>query len=117
MNNNRISIEIFSEKINKWTGKEIKVLKQEVNDLDETIISLEKVTYRENINRIDDYEPKFELQLTGSGQVKIGDGDFEPLPYSIYEIALDEDATFHFDGTAFTLKTDRGMYAIQLTGN
>lgn len=114
MNKKSMTIKEFNESINKWVGNDIKVLKHEANDLDETIISLDKVTYKENLYRIDDYEPKYVLQLEGVGFVENESNSFQPLPDSVYEVALDDETEYRFDGSQFQLTTDRGTYSIQL---
>lgn len=114
MKQETLTIKKFNEMINKWTGKEIKIIKDEANDIDETIISLENVSYKENLHRIDDYEPKYELRLTGSGFIENDEGEFEPLPNSVYEIALDDETEYRFKDNKFHLKTDRGTYSIQI---
>lgn len=114
MEQKKISIKEFNALINNWTGKEIKILKHETNDLDETILLLDHVAYKENLNRIDDYEPKYELRLIGTGFVETENNDFEPLPESTYEIALDDNTVYQFDGSVFHLDTERGTYSIKL---
>lgn len=109
-----ISIKEFNELINHWCGKDIKIIKHESNDLDETILLLDQVTYRDNINRIDDYEPRYEIKLTGAGLVETDHNDFEPLPGSVYDIPIDDDSTYKYDGSHFYLSTPRGAYTIQL---
>lgn len=115
MEQKALSIEKFNDLLNNWTGKEIKILKQEVKDLDETIILLDQTTYRKNIYRVDDYEAKYELLLKGTGFIENENGEFEPLPESTYEIALDDNSTYQFDGIMFSINSDRGQYTIQLT--
>lgn len=114
MTQETLTIKKFNERINDWTGKEIKILKHEADDIDETIILLEKVSYKENLDRIDFYEPKYELRLTGSGFIENNEGEFKPLPNSVYEIALDDDTEYQFKDQKFHLDTDRGTYSIQL---
>lgn len=114
MKQETLTIKNFNEMINEWTGKEIKILKHEADDIDETIILLEKVSYKENLHRVDDYEPKYELRLVGSGFIENADDEFEPLPNSVYEIALDDDTEYQFSAEKFHLNTERGTYSIQL---
>ena len=107
------SIKEFNALINRWSGKEIKIVKHETKDTDETILLLDKVLFKENINRIDDYEPKYELKVIGRGLIETEKNDFEPLPESSYEIALDDHTKYTFDGSHFYITSERGDYSIQ----
>lgn len=114
MEQQSLSIEEFNELFNKWTGKDVKVLKQEIGDNDETLMNLEKVSYLEHTGRLDDYEAKYTLQLNGMGKIENDKNEFEPLPSPSYEIPLDDTTQYQFNGSRFTVKNDRGLYTIEL---
>lgn len=114
MEQHSMPINEFNALLNEWTGKNIKISKQEIEDDDETFMVLEKVTYSEDRRRLDDYEAMHALQLSGIGKVENGDHDLKPLPLSSYEIPLDDTTNNQFDGSRFTLKNDRGTYTIEL---
>lgn len=109
-----ISIEEFNALLNKWTGKSIKILKHEIEDNDETLMKLDKVSYSEQEGTIDDYVATHTLLLNGMGEIENDDHDFEPLPSPSYEIPLDDTTKYQFDGSRFLLENDRGTYTIEL---
>ncbi|WP_337020170.1 hypothetical protein [Oceanobacillus massiliensis] len=113
MGQQSLSIEEFNEKLKSWTGKNIKITKREINDLDETVMALTSVSYTNNTRRIDDYVPEHSLMLNGEGEIENEDDEMEPLPAPIYEIPLNDEAEYSFNGTSFSLKTDRGTYSIE----
>lgn len=109
-----LTIEEFNEKLNKWTGKNIKITKQEIGDYDEALIELETISYSKDTRRIDDYEAMHTLQLNGMGRVENEDNNLIPLPSSSYEIPLEDTTHYQFDGSHFALNTERGTYTIEL---
>ncbi|WP_152657797.1 hypothetical protein [Oceanobacillus sp. CFH 90083] len=116
MENGFLSIEEFDALIQQWNGKRIKITKHEIDDIDQTIINLQSISYDQNIRRIDSYIPKHSLLLNGDGQIEILTAmDNEPLPSSNYEIPLQEDSLYEFNGKKFFITTDRGVYKIELT--
>ena len=114
MKKNKLSVEAFNEQLSKWNGKDIKIVKQEMNDIDEIFISLETINFSKNDQRLDDYEPLYVLQLNGEGKVKTTDNHSVPLPSPLYEIPIEDETSYQFDGTVFTLTTDRGVYTIEI---
>jgi len=109
-----LSIEAFNEKLQQWRGKQIKVSKLELHDLDEVTISLDSVTYEKNDMRLDDYEGLYTLQLNGDGTIQTGTSNAQPLPSALYEIPLEADALQEFNGEQFIVSTTRGVYKIEL---
>ena len=109
-----LPIEEFNELLKNWEGKYIKVSKYEKNDHDETFLKLNRVSYKKKSRRVDDYEPMHTLELNGSGKVRIAQDDYEPLPNSLYEIPLEDNSEYKFDGSRFSLNTDRGVYIIEI---
>lgn len=109
-----ISVEEFNELLNKWNGKNIKILKHEIEDNDATLMKLDKVTYQEQEGTIDDYVAKYTLLLNGTGEIENDDNELEPLPSPSYEIPLDDATNYQFDGTRFSLENNRGTYTIEL---
>jgi hypothetical protein len=107
-----LSVEEFNQLLNQWNGQSIKVSKHEMNDLDETLMDLEHISYANNTRRIDDYEAKHALQLNGSGNIIDDTNDLQSLPASSYEIPLEDNTLYAFDGSRFLLRTSRGVYQI-----
>ncbi|WP_246202682.1 hypothetical protein [Virgibacillus doumboii] len=109
-----LSIEEFNELLNQWSGQTIKITKFELDDLDETLMDLQHISYETNTRRLDDYEPMHELQLNGFGNMQTDANDPQPLPSQLYEIPLEDSSLYEFDGTRFLLSTSRGVYKIEL---
>ncbi|MEN1966721.1 hypothetical protein WMZ97_01480 [Lentibacillus sp. N15] len=114
MTQKNLSIEEFNKQLQNWTGKTVRICKQEIDDHDETLMHLQQVTYETNTRRIDDYQPMHTLQLNGTGQVENEAHDMQPLPSSTYEIPLEDSSRYQFDGSQFSLTTDRGAYTIEI---
>lgn len=108
-----LSIEKFNDLLTKWNDGKIKISKLEMDDLDEIVMQLEGVTYKNEVPTIDGYEPIHTLQLNGLGTIKTENNDSEPLPSSLYEIPLEDDTLYEYDGTTFLISTDRGVYKIE----
>lgn len=117
MDKNHLSIEAFTEQLNQWIGKNIKIFKQEIGDDDETWLALQSITYVNHTESLDDYLPAHTLQLNGAGKVENEDDEMVPLPTSAYEIPIEDSTSLQFDGDTFTLTTDRGVYTIERTEN
>lgn len=114
MDQSTLSVEEFNELLGQWNGKDIKIIKQEINYIDEVLISLETSSFSKNSERLDDYEPLYVLQLSGTGKVKTADNNYVPLPTPIYDIPIEDDTSYQFDGSIFTIETDRGIYTIEI---
>ncbi|SHF98830.1 hypothetical protein [Ornithinibacillus halophilus] len=110
-----LSIEQFNDLLQQWNGKNIKVTKHELDDIDETVLSLENISYESNTRRIDDYVPMHSLHLHGDGNIPTTTNSMTDLPSSMYEIPLQDDSLYEFDGEKFLISTDRGVYKIELT--
>ena len=115
MKKESLTIEEFNALLREWSGKRVKVVKHELEDRDETLINLDAVSYEKG-SSIDDYEPRYALQLNGAGMVETTEDNFEKLPSDEFEIPLEEDAHYEFDGEKFVLETSRGNYTIELLG-
>ena len=109
-----LSIEAFHDLLNKWNGKTIKIVKKEMNDRDEVYMELDAISYAKDEQTIDDYASMYTLQLNGDGQTMTAD-QYMPLPDSMFEIPLDDDTIYEFNGAAFVLQTNRGTYKIEQT--
>ncbi|MBP1949385.1 hypothetical protein [Virgibacillus litoralis] len=114
MDQHFLSIEEFNELLNNWNGQTIKISKIELDDVDETLIQLQNISYSTNTRRIDDYEPMHALQFNGTGNVNTDSKEHQPLPSEIYEIPLEDSSLYEFDGSSFLLSTSRGVYKIEL---
>lgn len=112
-----LSIEEFNALLNQWNGQSIKVSKHELNDMDETMMDLQHISYSTDTRRIDDYEPMHALQLNGDGTVHTDADKPQALPSSLYEIPLEDDSLYEFDGTRFLVSTSRGVYMIELASS
>ena len=113
MEQDLLSIKEFNELLRSWVGKQIKITKYETNDHDEILLSLDAVSYKENKDLFDDYQSKYALQLNGIGKIHTKNNAFVTLPEPLYEIPLEDDSQYKFDGSRFSLKTDRGVYTIE----
>ncbi|WP_246206770.1 hypothetical protein [Virgibacillus ihumii] len=110
-----LSIEEFNELLTQWNGQTIKISKLELDDLDETIVALDHISYAANTRRLDDYEPMHALQLNGTGNIQTDTASAsQVLPSSLYEIPIEDDSLYEFDGTRFLISTTRGVYKIEL---
>lgn len=115
MDQHFLSVEEFNELLNNWNGQSIKISKIELNDIDETLMHLQHISYETNTRRIDRYEPMHSLQLNGIGNVHTEAMDSkQPIPSSVYEIPLEDTSLYEFDGSTFLLSTSRGVYKIEL---
>lgn len=114
MNREYLSVEEFNELLQQWSGKTIKVTKQELEDNDETLMQLDSISYETNTRRLDEYEPMHALQLNGTGTIQTETPDPQPLPSSFYEIPLEDTSLYQFDESCFSLITERGTYRIEL---
>ncbi|MUK88267.1 hypothetical protein GMD78_07670 [Ornithinibacillus sp. L9] len=115
MDQNFLSIEEFNDLLQQWNGQTIKVTKHEMDDLDQTVLNLQDISYSRNTRRIDEYEPMHTLQLNGDGNIAPeATSNTEPLPASMYEIPLQDDSLYEFDGEKFLISTDRGVYKIEV---
>lgn len=113
MGQQSMTIEEFNEQLQQWKGKPIKITKKELDDIDEIFLQLDSVSYTNNPNRLDDYIPKHSLQLNGEGEIKNNENERAPLPAPVYEIVLDDNGEYTYDGTAFSLRTERAAYKIE----
>ncbi|WP_106495811.1 hypothetical protein [Lentibacillus sp. Marseille-P4043] len=114
MDQHFLSIEEFNELLKQWNGQTIKVSKFELDDIDETVMNLQDISYSRNTRRIDDYVPMHALQLNGSGAVQTDATNPQSLPTSLYEIPLEDNSLYEFDSSHFLLSTERGVYKIEL---
>ncbi|MFC4558421.1 hypothetical protein ACFO3D_09370 [Virgibacillus kekensis] len=113
MEHHFLSIEEFNALLEQWSGKNVKITKHEMNDIDETVVALDEISYARNTRRIDDYQPMHELQLNGNGITDTLSSPAE-LPDSQYEIPLEDTSLYEFDGERFLISTDRAVYKIEL---
>lgn len=115
MKKGSLTIEEFNVLLREWSGKKVKVVKHELEDRDETLINLDAVSYEKG-SSFDDYEAQYALQLNGEGMVETTEDNYEKLPSNEFEIPLEEDAHYEFDGEQFIMETSRGRYTIELLG-
>ncbi|TLS38158.1 hypothetical protein [Pseudalkalibacillus caeni] len=111
MSDNKFSQQELEHLLNEWKGDNVIIQKEEMDDKDKTIMKLEDFSFQERDQTIDDYTSEMLLQLKGEGKV-ISDQSAEPLPFSRFEIPLEEVSQMHLDETSIQLKTERGSYTI-----
>ncbi|SET22522.1 hypothetical protein SAMN05216389_10751 [Oceanobacillus limi] len=110
-----LSIEELNDLLQQWNGQTIKVTKHEMDDLDQTVLQLQDISYARNTRRIDDYVPMHALHLNGNGNITTdATNSTQDLPASMYEIPLQDDSLYEFDGEKFLISTDRGVYKIEV---
>ncbi|GAB4071949.1 hypothetical protein GCM10028778_00520 [Barrientosiimonas marina] len=107
-----LTVETFNDLLQQWNGETIRIVKHELEDLDETSMQLQALSFEINTHRIDEYEPMHTLFLNGTGTIETDAHHDQPLPSSVYEIPLGDDTLYEFDGNQFMLSTSRGMYKI-----
>ena len=112
MTESRVTIEEFNDQLKKWNGQKIRIVKEEMDDVDETLLALDDISYVKG-SSIDDYIPKYALLLKGKGVVETTMNHFEELPSEAFEIPLDEDTIYEFDGERFLIRNARGVYVIE----
>lgn len=71
---------------------------------------LDKVTYVNEVPTIDGYEPIHTLQLIGTGSIETEHNMSVPLPTPMYEIALENDSLYEFDGKTFFINTNSDFH-------
>lgn len=98
----------------RWSGKRIKVVKHEMSNLDEALINLGDVSHMKKPESLDGYGSRHALHLNGTGMIETDMNKYEELPANVFEIPLEEDALYEFDGTRFILSTSRGVYTMEL---
>lgn len=108
-----LTLEGFNDLLQKWSGKRLKIVKHESGDVDETLIDLSVVSYAKEPPSIDGYVPQYSLQLNGDGVIETMMNSYEALPSNLYEIPLEDDTLYEFDGTRFIISTSRGVYTIE----
>jgi len=109
-----LTIEEFNAILNQWVGKLITITKEELNDHDKTTMQLESVSYFKNTRRLDDYASTYQLQLNGAGTIQTVHNNIEPLPMPMYEIPLEEESVYEYNGNLLLITTDRGQYTIKV---
>ena len=115
MDHEFLSVEEFNVLLQQWSGRTIKITKHELDDVDQTVLNLQNISYDQNLRRIDDYVPKHSLLLHGDGQIEtLTTMSNVSLPSSNYEIPLQDDSLYEFNGETFVLTTNRGVYKIEL---
>lgn len=115
MDHEFLSVEEFNVLLRQWSGRTIKITKHELDDVDQTVLNLQNISYDQNLRRIDDYVPKHSLLLHGDGQIEtLTTMSNVSLPSSNYEIPLQDDSLYEFNGETFVLTTNRGVYKIEL---
>lgn len=108
-----LAIEQFNTYIQNWSNSKVKIMKLEMNDYDEVTMDLDSITYKNEILTIDGYEPIHTLQLNGTGTILTESSMSEPLPSPTYEIPIEKNTLYEFDGNTFIISTDRAVYKLE----
>jgi hypothetical protein len=109
-----LTMEEVNEILREWSGKKVKIVKHELDDIDETLINLSKISYAKNDQRIDDYQSEYSLNLNGTGLIETTANNYEDLPNNSFEVPLEEDGLYEFDGDRIILSTTRGVYTLEI---
>ncbi len=118
MDHQFLSVEEFNALFQQWSGQKVKITKHEMDDIDQTIMTLQQISYDQNTRRIDDYVPKHSLLLHGGGQIEtLAAMSEQPLPSPVYEIPLQDSTLYEYDGQKFFITTERGVYKIELANS
>ncbi len=112
MEESPLTIEEFNDQLQQWSGHKVRIVKEEMDDLDETLLALDDVSYAKG-SSVDDYIPKYALLLKGNGVVGTTMNNYEELPFESFEIPLDEDTKYEYDGKRFFINNSRGVYMIE----
>ncbi|GIO26587.1 hypothetical protein [Ornithinibacillus bavariensis] len=109
-----LSVEEFNRQLQQWNGQQIKITKHEMDDVDKIVMHLQDISYDLNTRRIDDYVPRYNLLLKGDGRIEtLASMSNQPLPASVYEIPLENNTLYEYDGEKFFITTERGVYKIE----
>lgn len=95
--------------LEQWVGRKILITKEENGDIDQTLIDLERLDEEVYDNHHDDYLPGTAVQMVGNGQT-VSDGANAALPYSSFDIPVDEAEELHCDVEGVFLRTARAVY-------
>ena len=74
------------------------------------LINLDEVSYAKENHDEDDYEPRYALHLNGPGKIGTTENNFEDLPSDKFEIPLEDDALYEYDGSRFLLTTSHAEF-------
>jgi hypothetical protein len=86
--------------------------KDEIGDLDQIELHLDRVTLGRFQNDPDDYVSPVFIQLHGQGTIRT-DEESAVLPQDVYEIPLDSSWSMSETGKALQIKTERAIYTIR----
>lgn len=105
------TLETITSALDRLKGNGVIITKDEIDDRDETSMQLESFALENYERPVDDYLSATTLQLAGGGET-ITDEHSEPLPYSSYDIPLEDIQSFNVTDGQVYLKTSRGEYTI-----
>lgn len=108
---NRLDIEGLHAQLEKWCGSHIGIKKDELRDMDEIHMELDRISYDKHTRKLDDYQALYTLYLHGEGHIQT-DQQEQPLPDAVYDIPLEDTASYEMNGDALQLHTSRGVYEI-----
>lgn len=111
MGDNVLDIEGLHAQFEEWCGNDLHIEKRELHDIDHIRMALDSLSYNKNSRTIDNYESTYTLRLNGTGNI-VTDRTDQTLPNDVYEIPLEDNATFTMQQNGLLLHTDRGMYTI-----
>jgi hypothetical protein len=110
-NNWGIQLAEVLQNLDGWSGSKLLVRKVENGDIDETSMQLEQSDFMQNQPTMDGYISPYVIRLKGEGEV-VMDEMTADLPFSSYEIAMNEVIDVQVKNDMIYLRTDRGDYTI-----
>ncbi|MDY0394436.1 hypothetical protein ACFSMW_08405 [Virgibacillus halophilus] len=113
---NKLDIEGLHAQLEKWHGSHICIKKDELRDVDEIRMELNSISYDKNTRKLDNYQSLYTLHLNGTGSIQT-DRKEQPLPDAVYDIPLEDTASYKMNGSALQLHTTRGTYEIRPDGD
>lgn len=105
------SLKSVTDWLNAHKQQTVMIRKQELEDTDQTRITLEDVEYKPSTPMIDEYTEGDSLILHGSGAVVNEQGDI-PLPQSTYQIYVDGLKHADVQDQQLSMETERAKYEI-----
>lgn len=105
------SLKSVTDWLNAHKQQTVMIRKQELEDIDQTRITLEDVEYKPSTQTIDEYTEGDSLILHGSGAVVNEQGDI-PLPQSTYQIYVDGLKHANVQDQQLSMETERAKYEI-----
>ncbi|NSL51965.1 hypothetical protein [Calidifontibacillus erzurumensis] len=98
--------------LNQLNGKVIQIKKEMNRDVDVTTMTLSSAALHERPPTIDGYVSPYVLRLKGKGKISTSDGQYEQIPYDLYEIPLTDKLHTHVNPNHISIKTEEATFTI-----